>query len=277
MVLKGSDVAFRFYPQKHWRVMADVDLLIEEQQVPAAKQILLELGFRNPSSQPDADWDDHHHIVPLFNKAWGVWVEIHHGLFADDYCLANHPLFDPKRCLSEASNTQLFDADCKVLGPQTTLAYVAAHWYRNLIGGTTGRGAQRGVLDGMFVLQKVPLDISDLCATNDALGRVLVYFLDTLSRSGLCQEQIEQAVKRPPGYRLIWALIRWHVLDMKSSSLIYTGNLAAMAFEESLVAKNSFQFYWNVMIGTVTVTLKAMAVHVKSLRNKLKFRRSVEN
>ena len=43
-LLKGIDYSHRYYPQGHWRVMRDVDLLIDEQDIDRAKDVLLELG-----------------------------------------------------------------------------------------------------------------------------------------------------------------------------------------------------------------------------------------
>ena len=70
VILKGSSVS-RFYPQPDLRVLGDIDILIPEENIPQAKDIMLQNGYTFHES------DHEFHLG--FSKP-GAYVEIHYNV-----------------------------------------------------------------------------------------------------------------------------------------------------------------------------------------------------
>lgn len=124
VLLKGAALALTLYEQPALRPMQDIDLLVEEEQVPAALAILEELGFRGIANEfSDAFYDGHHHARPLADAAGRVIVEIHKGLVPPEDGLR----LDPRPFLERSVRVDVRGSRYKVLSREDQLVHAALH------------------------------------------------------------------------------------------------------------------------------------------------------
>ena len=79
MLLKGAALAVSAYPSFVHRPMADLDILVDPDDVAEAHRLMRATGWiAEPSAQPDEAWSAHHHLPPLAdNRGSGLRIEIH--------------------------------------------------------------------------------------------------------------------------------------------------------------------------------------------------------
>lgn len=76
VVLKGAHLAEIVYGDPALRPMADLDLLVRDQDLTRAETLLLEIGYGPMETEGGLDYDRHHHLRP-FVKPGAVPVEVH--------------------------------------------------------------------------------------------------------------------------------------------------------------------------------------------------------
>ncbi len=124
IVLKGAALAEIVYPQLGLRPMRDVDLLIKEEDISRAEQLLQARGFFCADQGLPKEWyDSHHHIVPYVSADQMLTLELHHHLIA-----FTMPVFIPTEDLWErALSVQLAGVACWILSPEDFLIHLALH------------------------------------------------------------------------------------------------------------------------------------------------------
>jgi hypothetical protein len=127
-LLKGISIAAQYYPAPHLRLMRDIDVLVDESDLPTLESVLSALGYLQRSHLSSTFYATHHHSSPFVHPASGLWVEIHRGLFPFASCLGTDRLFrretlDQQRQLSVFQDHEVFR-----LSPEWQLVYIAAHW-----------------------------------------------------------------------------------------------------------------------------------------------------
>ena len=149
-LLKGVGVAQQFYPRRHWRLMRDIDLLVEPDDQLVLEQILTDLGFRQVGSQPPAFYANHHHSMPFHHPEWRCWVEVHTALFRSDSRAGR---------IAGLQRSALHDQRVPVAHPHATvtrwsdavqLVYTAVHWGTKL----TVTGGLMPVMDTLLLLHR---------------------------------------------------------------------------------------------------------------------------
>lgn len=81
MILKGSSLAQRLYPELWMRPSTDLDLLVLPEYRKQARATLRSLGFE-PDSSVEGQWlDEHHHHEAVFTRSDAPPVELHTALF----------------------------------------------------------------------------------------------------------------------------------------------------------------------------------------------------
>lgn len=163
VLLKGADVAHRFYPKPHWRVLGDVDLLVSPERTQEAVDLLKSHGFINPTTDPDSRWDRHHHAVPLHHPGLKIWVELHRKLITRQSPFHDEPSLDNQSVFAQTEASLLGGETAWFMSPDLCYLHTAAHWYFDLIDRWGARGLQRQVVDGYFMRRagvSVPRGIS---------------------------------------------------------------------------------------------------------------------
>ena len=185
-LLKGASVAQQWYPERHWRPMRDIDVLVSARDQPGFEQQLLELGYRQTSDNPASFYIGHQHSAPFFHPLKNCWVEVHTALFRGDTPAGHISAFRPE-VLSRVPAEVAGDAPGNVwrLSDELQLVYTAVHWATQL----TLAGGVIPILDSLLILRKsrnrLGWDrILEACR-NDTAARHLWLMLSYMEKHGL--------------------------------------------------------------------------------------------
>lgn len=84
LLLKGAiTLVTECYPNIGVRVMNDLDMLIPEERLADAREILYQAGYADAYSSDDAP--DHHHLTPLTHSEKIACIELHRGIVGQRY------------------------------------------------------------------------------------------------------------------------------------------------------------------------------------------------
>jgi Uncharacterised nucleotidyltransferase len=149
-LLKGISISEQYYPVPHLRLMRDLDVLVDEADLPTVETILSALGYRQQGSRPPIFYATHHHSMPVIHPARRLWVEVHRGLFPPASALGTDRLFT-QEVLTQQRQPSVFQGhEVFRLSPELQLIYLAAHWaleFQRL-------GGLFALLDTIYLLQR---------------------------------------------------------------------------------------------------------------------------
>jgi len=127
-LLKGCSTGSELYPQPHLRVIRDLDLLVEPKDQSKLEAILLEMGFRQRSTNSLEFYAMHHHSMPFYHSSRDIWVEVHRGLFPASNKLAKLPVFSSRNIRAELRPSWLKGTPVMRLSSELQIVYTASHW-----------------------------------------------------------------------------------------------------------------------------------------------------
>jgi len=125
IALKGAALAEHVYPQMGLRPMADVDLLVHEEDLTNAEQLLVSLGFHANEGNHPREWfrTHHHHLVPYVSSDGSLIIELHHRLIA-----LEAPIAIPNNDLWERARfANISGVECRILSPEDLLMHLSLH------------------------------------------------------------------------------------------------------------------------------------------------------
>ncbi len=135
IVLKGAALAELVYPQRALRPMADIDLLIREEDLEGAERRLRSIGYEvahDPQTKEELR-QRHHHWV--FRSArpdvGGIPVELHWSLDPPGRPVA----WDVRALFERATPASIAGADALVLGPEDLILHLCLHLCRHRFNG----------------------------------------------------------------------------------------------------------------------------------------------
>ena len=120
IVLKGADLAYTAYPKAHYRTLADIDLLLEKDQIAAADQALRAAGYTAVSVDLGPG---HQHLPPYMSPDGTFRIELHRRLIAE----RNPYLLDLDTVVARAQFRRLAGVDTRVLSRVDSLVHVCVH------------------------------------------------------------------------------------------------------------------------------------------------------
>jgi len=124
VLLKGAALGLTLYEQPALRPMQDLDLLVRQEEVERATEVLKELGFRAIRTARGRDfYDAHHHAVPMIDSAGRLLVEIHRGLARPAAGLH----VDPAPLLERAAVVERNGRKYRVLSLEDQILHAAIH------------------------------------------------------------------------------------------------------------------------------------------------------
>ncbi len=200
-LLKGASVASH-YAQHHWRVMSDIDILVDGHALEQAVALLRSMGFTNAYPEPDEHWETHHHAAPMIHPAGKICVELHHSLDSSEWF--DLDAFHASSIWQDSTRLTLYDSPVYQLNRRLELNYLAAHWYLHLIENPDTPGLQRALFDVAFLLRGTSIDancflpVKRLCFPSltllSVMARLGVVSLDERLLSSVVQhQQIDRA------------------------------------------------------------------------------------
>lgn len=258
VVLKGADVAQRFYPEPHWRVMGDLDLLLLDDTCHEALRLLEAEGFRNPTDQPAEKWDGHHHVVPVYHPDLKQWVELHHRLITDQSPFHVEPIFQRDSVEKNLHFEEVEGRTVMFLTPALTRLHTIVHWYFDLMDRWGNAGLQRPILDSFFLRRAgVAKPEEGLSEEMNRACQLMDYMLSQLEG---------RKASEAPWWPLPGNLAQIDELNCGDSVL--KANLAGAAFGAYLAAKSGMGFKANLMRAWISVTLNAVGQRLASRQSQ---------
>ncbi len=219
-LLKGVSVAQQYYPQRHWRLMRDIDLLVEAEDQSRLEQILRDLGFSQRSEMPPSFFAGHHHSMPFYHPQLRCWVEVHKALVLPHGEFSHVRAFQPDALRVERRQLAHDSASLWRLSNELQLVYTAVHWGAKLqiIGGLVP------VVDTILLLKSVGRDLDwervlTMCRDITA-ARYLALMIAYLVRHDLCTVPTEVWAALARGRRNIGFLGMKILLDSIDDYLV---------------------------------------------------------
>lgn len=150
ILLKGISTCQYLYAEPHLRTMGDIDLLIPLHSQQRLETVLLDLGYRQQSSQSAEFYKTHHHSMPFFHPIKHQWVEIHTALLSNK-SVASDRVFSSMHVASQVVPILFHGYKTNRLSYEQEMVYIAAHWAferKCFVGGVIP------ALDMMYMIQK---------------------------------------------------------------------------------------------------------------------------
>ncbi len=192
VLLKGAAIAPR-YPQPHWRIMSDVDILVEKHRLTDSVSILRILGFTKAYPDPESHWHSHHHVAPMIHPRQQLCIELHHALDSSSWFCTEE--LSAEQVWRQITPNNDFSSLTHSLSPRLQLHHMAAHWYLHLIENAESYGGHRALFDVALLLQGKTIDIGYFPSTKRLSFATLTIML-ILRRLGAVQlpESVVNAV-----------------------------------------------------------------------------------
>jgi hypothetical protein len=158
VLLKGISICEQHYPEAHLRPMRDVDILVEDDAVPAVEAILLNLGYRPDPGKPAEHYQEHHHGPPLVHADTGVWVEVHRALCSRRSGLDSEQVLGRANVETQLQASLLRGRPVRRLSDELQIVYLACHWADALqrVASLGALGSMVALVDLMYLLKHHP-------------------------------------------------------------------------------------------------------------------------
>ncbi len=125
ILLKGAALGEHVWENVALREMADVDLLVREEDLDRADAALLKLGYVHSEGCRPKEWykENHHHLAPYRNPANGTVMEIHRNIVRPN----NVFRIDADGLWRRAGAASIGGVDTKVLSPEDSVIHLCLH------------------------------------------------------------------------------------------------------------------------------------------------------
>ncbi len=150
VLLKGISVSEQWYPQEHFRPMADIDVLIPQAAYGAVEAALIDLGHERLAFEPGPGQQ---HGIPLQHRARGSLIELHTRLFDDDSPLSAGTLFGTPVVMSGSVPSCFHGRPVRRLTSELQLAYIASSWFNDLAERQIHPSFIASMFDAVFLLK----------------------------------------------------------------------------------------------------------------------------
>jgi hypothetical protein len=122
IALKGTYLAEHVYKNISLRAMNDIDLLVRENDLKAAAEIALAMGYQ-PMQNFSTDWEISNKHLPRMNKKGATTLELHWNLTSRDQ---NYTI-QPVELWQRAQDVEIANHTVKTLSPEDTLLFICEH------------------------------------------------------------------------------------------------------------------------------------------------------
>ncbi|MFT5701995.1 MAG: hypothetical protein ACI8ZB_004900 [Desulforhopalus sp.] len=124
LLIKGAALCYTLYQEPYLRPMRDMDILLSENDVDKAQEVLVKSGFTQSRSPIPAD---HHHLPSLMKTVDGVAVciELHRGLYPN--CPPYYPEIDFDSLLKSARKIKVGEMEAFTFNDEEMLYYLYQH------------------------------------------------------------------------------------------------------------------------------------------------------
>jgi len=127
LTVKGIALCHFLYKEPGLRPMRDIDLLVRENDLAAAQEVLFDHGYL-PAEQHDIS-EDYYHLPPLVKNITGlpITIELHRSLFPSH---PRYPAWDLEKLYSNKHSFSINGTTAHTLSLEETLWYVYLHGFQ---------------------------------------------------------------------------------------------------------------------------------------------------
>lgn len=248
-LLKGISVSTELYLVPHFRVMRDIDLLVDEKDIERAEEILPALGFEQKSTYLYKFYERLHHTMPWQHRKYKIWIEIHKRLFPETSAGSQAKIFELNTIDSEKQKGDFYDLDVYYLSKEFQLVYIATHWAEKFkhIGGVFG------LLDVAILVNNYSeeLDWGKIIAwsntrhVSDYVYIVLQYLIrNRFLKSTIKLEVHIGTITHTQSKASVWILnklIDWYIVEGRHFGRVLSVNNVAILWQHLLEPENQFK------------------------------------
>jgi len=128
VLLKGISISISHYPQPYYRMMGDIDILVNEEKVNDVEYTLSALGYKQKSIYSEDFYKRLHHTMPWQHCKDDVWIEVHKKLFPKTSACYSSPIFQLDVIKSEMCVGDFYGGKVYRLSKEFQIVYIASHW-----------------------------------------------------------------------------------------------------------------------------------------------------
>ena len=124
LLIKGAALCYTLYSEPYLRPMRDMDILLSENDVDQAQELLRNSGFTQSGAPIPKD---HHHLPALIKTVEGVkiCIELHRGLYPN--CPPYYPEVNFDNLLRSARKIQIGELEAFTFNDEEMLHYLYQH------------------------------------------------------------------------------------------------------------------------------------------------------
>lgn len=239
VLLKGIALVGSCYVPPHLRPMRDIDLLVRQEEIPAAQRALREYGCAPRSDVDPESYAGHHHLAPVFHPRTGVCLEVHHHIMRLPANFEGFPAIE--ELLLGLRDSTIFPGQAFTLDPTWQILTTCIHITH---GDSIGRRAQNLIdLARIIECDSGEIDWDRLAHRDHAtdVARSLTLPLEYLEREGLpsAPEPVRRALRRSSGLRswelsLLMALIDRYRIGSPAPWRLVSGRISNILWRQTL-------------------------------------------
>lgn len=183
-LLKGISISSSYYPKPHYRMMRDIDILVDVEEIDKVEKILPSLGYEQRSTYSKEFYSTLHHTMPWQHCKDEIWIEVHKRLFPKTSPCYNSPVFQLDIIQQEKIIDDFYGLKVYRLSKEFQIVYIATHWAESF----KQHGGVFALLDIALIINKhndgLDWDKIIQWSNQSYLSNYLYLLLQYLSRNG---------------------------------------------------------------------------------------------
>ncbi len=231
-LLKGISISTGYYPKPFYRMMRDIDILVDEVDIEKVEKLLQELDYEQRSTYSTEFYNSLHHTMPWQHRKNEIWVEVHKRLFPETSPCYSSPVFQFEVIKQEKVVDSFYGLKVYRLSKEFQLVYIATHWAERF----KQTGGVFALLDAALIINKHDdeIDWGKITSwSNSPYVSNYVYLLfQYLRRSGFLKssEKIDRHInglQHSLGVvcvKILNSIIDKHIIAGKSFGRVFTVN-----------------------------------------------------
>jgi len=271
-LLKGISISSSYYPKPHYRMMRDIDILVDVEEIDKVEKILPCLDYKQRSTYSKKFYSTLHHTMPWQHCKDEIWIEVHKRLFPKTSPCYNSPIFQLEIIQQEKIIDDFYGLKVYRLSKEFQIVYIATHWAERF----KLHGGVFALLDIALIINKHndELDWDKIISWSNTacLSNYVYLILHYLSYSGLLKEEVSivkytnrlEHTLRIPSYYILSLIITNYLLAGKPFSRVLTINNISIIWKHLLSPRTS-------LIKVATIPLAVLFPKGKNKGFSLKF------
>ena len=183
ILLKGIHLSESYYQYRYHRLMGDIDILVNKENISEVVQVLSSLGYEQEGHLPDEFFLLHQHLKPFHQKEKDIWLELHTRLFSKKAQQGKRLIYQPENIFKNLTHLTTVGNNAYCLNPELNLHYTITHWVREF----KISNSLIQIVDIALLIQNNTIDWKKFIASIETLSHAteIKVVLDLLDRNDL--------------------------------------------------------------------------------------------